>query len=155
MQRTPGEPYLIRVEEHPDPRGSLRVVDLAAAAGFVARRTFSITGAPIDAVRAQHAHRSDFQVLQMLVGTMQVILCRPVSAARTAHLTPGLALALPPLTWCAMYGFSVDAAVLVHAKNAFDPDDVMELEDLEGWGAPTPVRGDRPAWTPGPLDRGR
>lgn len=127
------EPSLLQVEEHTDMRGQLRVVDLHRHAGFSARRTFSITGAPADAVRAQHAHRKDHQVLQVLVGEMEVILCRPNEAARIAHLNVRVGLRLPPLTWCAMFGFSANAVVVVHASIDYDPDDVLELEQLEGW----------------------
>lgn len=130
------EPALLRIDEHADARGELRVLDLQRHAGFMARRTFSITGMPADAVRAQHAHRKDHQVLQVLVGEMEVLLCRPNAAARIARLDVRTGLRLPPLTWCAMFGFSANAVVVVHAGNSFDPDDVLELEQLEGWGNP-------------------
>lgn len=130
------DPSLLRFAEHADERGQLRVLDLRRDAGFAARRTFAITGVPEDAVRAQHAHVRDTQVLQVLVGEIEVLLCRPNSPAHIARLDVRTGLRLPPLTWCAMFGFSADAVVVVHASQPFDPADVLELEQLEGWGNP-------------------
>lgn len=130
------QPSLLRFAEHGDERGKLRVLDLQRHAGFAARRTFAITGVPEDAVRAQHAHARDTQVLQILVGEIEVLLCRPNAPARIARLDAGTGLRLPPLTWCAMFGFSANAVVVVHASQAFDPGDVLELEQLEGWANP-------------------
>ncbi len=124
-----------------DMRGNLTAREVGQGLPFVPRRYFIVHDVPTKEVRGEHAHRTLHQVLVCIRGSVTVLVDDGVHRQETVLDSPELALHVPPMVWCVQYKYTADAALLVLASDAYDPDDYIRdyelfLRELGVTGAP-------------------
>lgn len=124
-----------------DMRGNLTAREVGQGLPFVPRRYFIVHDVPTKEVRGEHAHRALHQVLVCIRGSVTVLVDDGVHRQETVLDSPELALHVPPMVWCVQYKYTADAALLVLASDAYDPDDYIRdyeqfLRELGVAGAP-------------------
>jgi dTDP-4-dehydrorhamnose 3,5-epimerase-like enzyme len=108
-----------------DLRGSLTVAEFPEVVPFVPKRTFMVFDVPSREVRGEHAHRSCHQFLVCIRGSCSVVADDGRQREEFSLDRPGRGVYLPPMTWGIQYKYSHDAALLVFASDAYDPDDYI------------------------------
>lgn len=103
-----------------DARGALQVINQGDVP-FPIRRIFVISGMPGDAVRADHAHRTQHQFLVCTAGSVAAEV--DDGAWRSVHRLAALGPALhsPPLTWVTLRDPSPDCVLTVLCDGPYDP----------------------------------
>ena len=124
-----------------DMRGNLTAREVGQGLPFAPRRYFIVHDVPTKEVRGEHAHRTLHQVLVCIRGSVTVLVDDGVHRQETVLDSPELALHVPPMVWCVQYKYTADAALLVLASDAYDPDDYIRdyeqfLRELGVAGAP-------------------
>lgn len=104
-----------------DERGTLSVVDgLADELPFVPQRVFWIYNLPADSQRGGHAHRSCWEALIAIQGSVEVTL-RSATAERSFVLdSPTQGVLIPPAVWCDLKHFTPNSICLCLASEAYD-----------------------------------
>jgi UDP-2-acetamido-3-amino-2,3-dideoxy-glucuronate N-acetyltransferase len=123
--KLPGGAKLIKLNNLSDLRGSLTVVEFAAALPFVPQRFFSVYQVPSQDVRGEHAHRTCAQVLTMLHGSVVVLLDDGKDREQVSLSDPSIALYIPPMIWGTQFKFSHDAILGVFASEPYDADEYV------------------------------
>ena len=106
-------------------RGNLTALELPEVVPFDVRRIFLVHHVSNSEVRGEHAHKKCWQLLISTTGTVMVDLSDGEINKTFILDTPEKGLLVPPLTWGTQYNFSANAALLVLASEAFDPDDYL------------------------------
>jgi hypothetical protein len=121
----------VDLERHAGPHGALTVV-LGDGGGPVApRRGFLLTDVPPGAVRGGHAHRRSRQLVVVAAGEVDAIVSDGASEAAVRLVAGGAALAVAPLVWLTLSGFTPGAAVLVLGTEPHDDAEfVRSLDEL-------------------------
>lgn len=111
--------HLDTLKNFSDDRGSLVAITGGIEIPFeIARVFYTFKNAP-DIQRGAHAHRSCFQFLVCLSGSMEVIV-NDGANERSIHLsTPDKGILIPPLVWSYQQKYSRDAVCLVLASEVY------------------------------------
>jgi dTDP-4-dehydrorhamnose 3,5-epimerase-like enzyme len=111
--------HLDTLKNFSDDRGSLVAITGGSEIPFkIARVFYTFKNAP-DIQRGAHAHRSCFQFLVCLSGSMEVIV-NDGATERIIHLsTPDKGLLIPPLVWSYQQKYTSDAVCLVLASEVY------------------------------------
>lgn len=114
------EQLLLTFPTFTDHRGSLTVADsIAAMLPFVPQRIFWIHGIPSKAQRGGHAHRTCWELLVALHGSLSVTL-KSSTHERTFVLdNPAQGLLIPPGVWCTLHHFSDQSLCLCMASEPY------------------------------------
>lgn len=103
-----------------DPRGSLLVMSCDEHVPFPIRRVFVIAGMPADAVRADHAHRTQNQFLVCTAGAISVEVDDGATVATHRLAAQGPGLHSPPLTWVTLRDPTPDCVLTVLCDGFYD-----------------------------------
>ena len=106
-------------------RGNLTALELPKVVPFHVSRIFLVHQVSNSEVRGEHAHKKCWQLLISTTGTVMVDLSDGEMSKTFILDTPERGLLIPPLIWGTQYNFSTNAALLVLASEAFDPDDYL------------------------------
>ena len=106
-------------------RGNLTALELPDVVPFEVRRIFLVHHVSNSEVRGEHAHKKCWQLLISTTGKVMVDLSDGEMNKTFILDTPEKGLLIPPLIWGTQYNFSTNAALLVLASEAFDPDDYL------------------------------
>jgi len=102
-----------------DDRGSLVAITGGIEIPFeIARVFYTFKNAP-DTQRGAHAHRSCFQFLICLSGSMEVVLNDGATERSILLTTPDKGLLIPPLVWSYQQKYTSDAVCLVLASEVY------------------------------------
>lgn len=110
-----------------DERGLLSVAEGAGGVSFtpeglpfIPQRVFWLYNIPTEKERGGHAHRSCWEALVALQGSVEVTL-RSATAERTFLLnSPTKGILIPPAIWCDLKHFSSDCICLCMASEPYD-----------------------------------
>jgi UDP-2-acetamido-3-amino-2,3-dideoxy-glucuronate N-acetyltransferase len=108
-----------------DLRGNLVAGEIGKFLPFEVKRFFVVHGVSSRQIRGQHAHRKCRQFLVCVRGSCRVIADDGRNRQEFLLDTPARGVYLPPKTWGVQYDYSADAALLVFASHAYDPDDYV------------------------------
>lgn len=112
-------------------RGDLIFGETLRDLPFAPRRWFVVTGVPAREARGAHAHWRSHQFLVCVHGSCRALVDDGRSRWEATLDAPDVGVYMPPLTWGTQYRFSPDAALLVLASDAYDPDDyIRDYESL-------------------------
>jgi dTDP-4-dehydrorhamnose 3,5-epimerase-like enzyme len=100
-----------------EPRGSLCV---AEDLGFEIKRAYWIFDLPEGAVRANHAHREQYEVLVAARGSFTVHCDDGRGRVSWTLDSPDAGLLIPPMVFHDLDGFSPDAMCLVFASGPYE-----------------------------------
>jgi dTDP-4-dehydrorhamnose 3,5-epimerase-like enzyme len=106
-------------------RGNLTALELPEVVPFHVRRIFLVHHVSNSEVRGEHAHKKCWQLLISTTGTVTVDLSDGEMNETFILESPERGLLIPPLIWGTQRNFSSNAALLVLASEAFDPDDYL------------------------------
>ena len=106
-------------------RGNLTALELPEVVPFHVRRIFLVHHVSNSEVRGEHAHKKCWQLLISTTGTLTVDLSDGEMNETFILESPERGLLIPPLIWGTQRNFSSNAALLVLASEAFDPDDYL------------------------------
>jgi dTDP-4-dehydrorhamnose 3,5-epimerase-like enzyme len=106
-------------------RGNLTALELPEVVPFHVRRIFLVHHVSNSEVRGEHAHKKCWQLLISTTGTLTVDLSDGEMNETFILESPEKGLLIPPLIWGTQRNFSSNAALLVLASEAFDPDDYL------------------------------
>jgi dTDP-4-dehydrorhamnose 3,5-epimerase-like enzyme len=125
---------VIELPRKADSRGSLTYIQRDAQVPFDIERVFYIYDVPHGAVRGEHAHEREEQLVVAVDGAVDVTVRTGPNAKPTKHRleTPNRGLYVPPRTWTVLDEFAEGAVVLVLSSEPHDPDEYVR--DLEALG---------------------
>ncbi|MCU0273087.1 MAG: FdtA/QdtA family cupin domain-containing protein [Acidimicrobiales bacterium] len=122
---------LVALDRHGGPRGTLTVVIGEGGGIRAAERGFLLTDVPPGGVRGGHAHRRSHQLVVVAAGEVDATVADGVGEAVVRLVAGGEALAVPPLVWLTLSGFTPGAAVLVLGTEPHDDAEfVRSLDEL-------------------------
>ena len=115
---------LIDLPRHSDDRGHLVALTGSREVPFEIRRVFYIFGNTAARDRAGHASRVTSELLVALHGSVRAVVDDGLGEGLDVVLDrPDRALAIGPMTWIELTGFSPDCVLLVLADTEYDPAD--------------------------------
>ncbi len=117
------EVYFIR--SITDSRGSLAVGEVPSELPFLPNRFFIVHSVPSVELRGEHAHRACEQFLMCINGSCRIMIDDGISRCEVILDRPDVGVYMPALTWGTQYRYSSDAALLVFASHAYDPEDYI------------------------------
>ena len=123
-------PRLIDIPRHIDVRGNLSVIDGKTCLPFELKRIFYIYDIPSGVERGGHAHRTLYQFICALSGSIKVSTIDYYG--RTAEWVlqlPWEGLLIPPLTWANETAISGGCVYLVGASDYYDESDYIRNKD--------------------------
>lgn len=106
-----------------DPRGSLTLMDYAAARRllpFIPKRSFWIHHTPAGAVRGEHAHRTCWEMVTAVSGAFHLTLSDGISRKDFILDRPDQGVIIPPMIWCRLWGFQQGTVCLTLASDDYD-----------------------------------
>ena len=119
-----------KLHPHPDQRGILTAVDLAALKaelGFEAGRIFWITDVPAGQTRGTHAHTYSWEALLALNGEFKLKVDNGHDEAWTETVkADGKGVVIPPLMWCELYDFTPGTVCLCIASDSYDEEGYLK-----------------------------
>ena len=122
---------LVALDRHDGRRGALTVLVGEGSGVGVAHRGFLLTDVPPGGVRGGHAHRRSHQLVVVAAGEVDATVTDGVGEAAVRLVAGGAALAVPPLVWLTLDGFTPGAAVLVLGTEPHDDAEfVRSLDEL-------------------------
>ena len=121
--------FVQELAEVADLRGGLVAGEIGKFLPFAVKRFFVVHGVSSRQVRGQHAHRTCHQFLVCVRGSCRVIADDGKHRQEFLLDRGSLGVYLPPKTWGVQYDYSADAALLVFASHAYDPDDYVRDYD--------------------------
>lgn len=122
---------LVALDRHDGPRGALTVVLGEGGVLGAVQRGFLLTDVPPGGVRGGHAHRRSHQLVVVAAGEVDATVSDGVGEAVVRLVAGGAALAVPPLVWLTLSGFTPGAAVLVLGTEPHDDAEfVRSLDEL-------------------------
>lgn len=116
---------LIEIQDISDSRGSLRVIEFSTLIGFEPARVFTIKDVPKNTSRGKHAHKQCIQVLQSLIGTVEVKI--EFKGIKTTVLldSPKNILYVPPMNWLEIKFLEETTILNVYASEVFKESDYI------------------------------
>jgi acetyltransferase-like isoleucine patch superfamily enzyme len=117
--------FVERLAAVEDLRGKLVAGEIDTFLPFKVKRFFVVHGVPGREVRGQHAHKACHQFLVCIRGSCRVIADDGSRRQEFMLDDPATGVYVPPRVWSVQYDYSPDAALLVFASHAYDPDDYV------------------------------
>jgi UDP-2-acetamido-3-amino-2,3-dideoxy-glucuronate N-acetyltransferase len=115
-------------------RGSLTALELPQVVPFLVKRIFLVHQVSDTEIRGEHAHKKCWQLLIATTGSVVVDVTDGELKETHKLVSPNKGLLIPPLIWGAQYNYSTNAALLVLASEAFDPDDyIHDFEEFKSF----------------------
>jgi UDP-2-acetamido-3-amino-2,3-dideoxy-glucuronate N-acetyltransferase len=124
-QRLPRGVCVLDVPVHLDLRGSLAAVELRDLLPFTPERYFVVFDVPSEHVRGEHAHRTCWQFLTCLKGSVRLHLDDGSHRLEITLDRPDLGVVVPPLVWASQFNYTHDSILLVLASKRYDADDYI------------------------------
>ena len=112
-----------------DLRGDLTYGEYDQHLPFAPKRFFVIHNVPTLAVRGEHAHKEQHQVLVCLQGACSVVVDDGVHRDEIILNTPEIGLHIPSMVWATQYKYSADAILLVLASDIYNADEYIRDYD--------------------------
>lgn len=118
---------MVRLEEHHEKRGTLRVLEGLDRLPFSAKRIFLIEDVPPNTLRGEHAHRQCHQTLIAIKGAFEVSVSTPDRNWKHFQLLAGgPALYIPVYHWLKLENKSIhESSLLVLASHQYDENDYL------------------------------
>ncbi len=98
--------------------GCLTGIDISSL-NFVPKRLFIVDSVPVGAVRGNHAHLKDYQILYCLNGKLDITTIQK-HETNTYTLSLGDKLNLPPLTWSFITFIEPDSSFICICSEHYD-----------------------------------
>lgn len=108
-----------------DMRGDLVVGEFLRNVPFQPKRYFLVLDVPSSETRGEHAHRSCWQFLICVKGSLAVVVDDGVHLEEITLDKANVGLCIPPGVWGIQYKQSADAVLLVFASDYYDPSDYI------------------------------
>ncbi|MBK0401729.1 FdtA/QdtA family cupin domain-containing protein [Adhaeribacter sp. BT258] len=127
------QPYLFEFPEIGAPeKGFITVAENLKNIPFEVKRVFWTHSIPAQAIRGNHAHYRNQQILVALQGSVTVITTSPSGEEKSFELhSPDQALYLPPNVWRIM-NYSENALQLVLSSELYDETDyIRDISDFQ------------------------
>jgi UDP-2-acetamido-3-amino-2,3-dideoxy-glucuronate N-acetyltransferase len=113
-------------------RGNLTALELPQVVPFPVKRIFLVHQVSDTEIRGEHAHKKCWQLLIATTGSVVVDVTDGYLKETHKLESPNKGLLIPPLIWGTQYNYSTNAALLVLASEAFDPDDyIHDFEEFK------------------------
>jgi UDP-2-acetamido-3-amino-2,3-dideoxy-glucuronate N-acetyltransferase len=113
-------------------RGNLTALELPQVVPFLVKRIFLVHQVSNTEIRGEHAHKNCWQLLIATTGSVAVDVTDGEVKETHKLESPKKGLLIPPLIWGTQYNYSTNAALLVLASEAFDPDDyIHDFEEFK------------------------
>jgi len=113
-------------------RGNLTALELPQVVPFLVKRIFLVHQVSNTEIRGEHAHKNCWQLLIATTGSVAVDVTDGEVKETYKLGSPKKGLLIPPLIWGTQYNYSTNAALLVLASEAFDPDDyIHDFEEFK------------------------
>jgi hypothetical protein len=117
---------LVELQSPVDPaRGRLVVLECGRQVPFDVLRVFLLLDVPQDAVRGNHAHRGQHQLIVPIRGRFEVETVDREGTKRFTLGDPGFGLHLPPLTWLVMTSADTLSSAMVLASEPYSEQDYI------------------------------
>ena len=131
-QTLPGNCKFIELAKASDARGDLVAIDFANFKSFEIKRIFYVYNVPNGNIRGEHAHRTCFQFLIAISGSLRVFITDGDQKSEVSLNSPTEGLLISPGIWATQYKFTSDAVLAVLASESYDPDDyIREYSDFQ------------------------
>ena len=118
----PSAPPWVRVITEVD--GLLGVMEFAGLP-FVPKRFFWLSAIDGNAIRADHAHRTCYQMLVCLAGSLTATITNIENEVVVYSMSAGTTIHLEPLHWLELSSFSTDAVLGVIASEPYDENEYI------------------------------
>lgn len=92
---------------------------------FVPQRFFWLSTIDIDAVRADHAHKTCHQLLMCLAGSLTATVTTVAKQVSVQTMSVGKTIHLAPMHWLELSAFSPDAVLGVLASEPFSQEEYI------------------------------
>lgn len=106
-------------------RGTLVVIEAQRQVPFEFPRLFMLCDVPEGAVRGDHAHRAQHQLLVAIAGAFDVTVEDRAGREQIALNNPRVGLHVPPLTWVTLRATAPRSTCLVLTSALFDEADYI------------------------------
>ena len=107
-------------------RGKLHVTELRKSF----RRAFWFTCVGQNEKRGDHSLRLTTQVFLALTGCADLVLEDLTGATETFHLTPEVAVEVPPMIWRTMERFTPGAIIVVFCDSTYNPSEYIQTKEI-------------------------
>jgi UDP-2-acetamido-3-amino-2,3-dideoxy-glucuronate N-acetyltransferase len=121
----PGDCKFVNLANAKDSRGKLMAIELNNFQFFNVQRIFYVYDVPSFQIRGEHAHKSCYQLLIAVKGSLTVQLDDGSSRVEVKLNSPQRGLLIPPMVWGVQFEFSPDAVLCVLASQPYDPMDYI------------------------------
>lgn len=119
------EPWLLKIANFRDSRGSLTVLDNLLEIGFLPKRIFIVSEIPKGLTRGSHSHKEAWQILIALNGSVEIEI-ENIHAKSKITLEPlEMGLCVPPNNWIEFRTNDTKSSLLVLASTTFDETDYV------------------------------
>jgi UDP-2-acetamido-3-amino-2,3-dideoxy-glucuronate N-acetyltransferase len=118
----PSAPSWVRVITEVD--GLLGVMEFAGLP-FVPKRFFWLSAIDGNAIRADHAHRTCYQMLVCLAGSLTATITNIGNEVVIYSMSAGTTIHLEPLHWLELSSFSTDSVLGVMASEPYDENEYI------------------------------
>lgn len=116
---------LIEIASFVDERGGLSVLQSKRDIPFEILRVFYTYGTNAGVERGSHAHKTCWQLLVCVSGSMQIETTDTLTKKTFELNSPSRGLLIPPLIWSTQFGYSESAVCLVLASEFFSEEEYL------------------------------
>jgi len=117
---------LIPIVKNTDPRGNLLAFEAKQQLPFEIKRIFMVNSVPENQVRGTHAHKTCWQFLIAVAGSISVAFDDGENSQELVLDRDDVGLLLPPLTYGKQFNYSSDAVLLVLASHSYEVEDYID-----------------------------
>jgi dTDP-4-dehydrorhamnose 3,5-epimerase-like enzyme len=117
---------LIPIVKNTDPRGNLLAFEAKQHLPFEIKRIFMVNSVPENQVRGTHAHKTCWQFLIAVAGSISVAFDDGENSQELVLDRDDVGLLLPPLTYGKQFNYSPDAVLLVLASHSYEVEDYID-----------------------------
>ena len=119
-------PRFISIPRHQDLRGNLSVVDFHGCLPFEVKRVFYVYDIPAETQRGGHAHKTLYQFIWSVSGTIVVSTVDTNNNKEDWLLqVPWKGLLIPPMFWASEKAVSAGCVYIVAASDYYDESDYI------------------------------
>lgn len=123
---------IIPIELHESDKGSLITIQAFKDVPFEICRIYTIFAVPAGAVRGNHAHRNERQLLVCLHGSCKITLDSGVLEQQYQLNSPAEGLFIDSYVWRVLSDFSEDCVLSVLSDSPYDADDyIFDYEEFK------------------------
>ena len=132
-------PRFISIPRHRDLRGNLSVVDFQTCLPFEIKRVFYVYDIPAETQRGGHAHKSLYQFIWSVSGTIEVsTIDKDKNNKQWLLQVPWEGLLVPPMVWASEKAVSAGCVYVVAASDYYDETDYIRDIDTFYNSFPSP-----------------